>query len=150
MSSCCQTQAKEASRITNCPVCQQKGKSVPIITLKSLLKPTALEVIQPESPYAFCSNPLCEVVYYTDSQTFRKNMLKVTVYQKDEGLDTPVCYCFNWTRERLIQAVQVNQHPIYHIRAQIQANCCGCEVNNPQGACCLGNVTVFIRKLNNS
>ncbi|WP_019011639.1 hypothetical protein [Deinococcus aquatilis] len=30
------------------------------------------------------------------------------------------------------------------IRGHIRANRCGCEVNNPQGSCCLGNVTRLI------
>lgn len=150
MSSCCQTPTKEPSTITDCPFCQQKGKNIPLITLKSLLKPKALETIHPEFSYAFCSNQACEVVYFSDSQTFGKEMLKVSVFQKDIGLDVPVCYCFDWTRGRLIQAVQENQRPIDHIRQQVQANRCGCEVNNPQGACCLGNVTAFVRNMKDS
>ncbi|WP_083932141.1 putative iron-sulfur cluster-binding metallochaperone [Cohnella laeviribosi] len=145
MGSCCQTADKESSSMNVCPVCQQKGKSVPLITLKSLLEPAALETINPEDAYAFCPNPSCEVAYFSDSLTYGKDMLKVSVYQKDDALDVPVCYCFGWTRERLIQAVQKNQQPIDHIRKQVQANRCGCEVNNPQGSCCLGNVTAFVR-----
>ncbi|RAP29948.1 (2Fe-2S)-binding protein [Brevibacillus laterosporus] len=150
MDSCCQTSTEKPTTPNQCPVCHQKGKSVQLITLKALLKPTALETIHPKLSYAFCSNPSCEVVYFSDLQTFGKNMLNVSVFQKDDALDVSVCYCFGWTRERLIQAVQENQHPIDHIREQVQANRCGCEVNNPQGACCLGNVTTFIRSLDKS
>jgi hypothetical protein len=145
MNSCCQTLPKEQSTITKCPACQQKGKNVELITLKSLLIPSALETIQPESSYAFCSNPSCEVVYFNNSHTFIKDMLKVKVYQKNDALDVPVCYCFGWTRKRITQAVQENQRPIDNIREHVQANRCGCEVNNPQGGCCLGNVTTFVR-----
>ncbi|MNP74322.1 BFD-like [2Fe-2S] binding domain protein [compost metagenome] len=77
-------------------------------------------------------------------------MLKVSVYQKDDSMAVPVCYCFGWTRERIVQAVKENQQPIDRIREQVQANRCGCEVNNPQGSCCLGNVTTFIRSLDKS
>ncbi|MFE4714670.1 (2Fe-2S)-binding protein [Paenibacillus sp. NPDC056722] len=146
MDSCCQSSTKTTTP-TQCPACHQKGKGIQLITLKALLQPEALETIHPESAYAFCTNPFCEVVYFSNEQTFGKDMLKVSVFQKDEALDVPVCYCFGWTRERLITAVQVNQNPIVHIREQVQANRCGCEVNNPQGACCLGNVTTFIRSL---
>ncbi|MFF2910917.1 (2Fe-2S)-binding protein [Paenibacillus sp. NPDC057934] len=147
MESCCQTSTKKPTTPTQCPACHLKGKSIQMITLKALLQPTALETIHPESAYAFCTNPSCEVVYFSNEQTFGKDMLKIPVFQKDEALDVPVCYCFGWTRERLITAVEENQHPIVHIREQVQANRCGCEVNNPQGACCLGNVTTFIRSL---
>ncbi|MEC0259833.1 (2Fe-2S)-binding protein [Paenibacillus sp. VTT E-133280] len=147
MHSCCQTSTDNPTKSIQCPVCYQKGKTIQLITLKSLLQPTALETIYPELTYTFCANSSCEVVYFSDEQTFGKDMLKVSVFQKDAALEVPVCYCFGWTRERLIQAVQENQNPIDHIREQIQAGRCGCEVNNPQGACCLGNVTSFIRSL---
>lgn len=148
MESCCQMPVNESSIMTNCPVCHLKGKRVPLITLKSLLKPTSLETINHEECYAFCSNPSCEVVYFSHSKTFSKDMLKVRVYQKDEGLDVPVCYCFNWTRERIIEAMQDNERPTDHIREQVQAGRCGCEVNNPQGSCCLGNVAAFMKTVN--
>ncbi|WP_171651377.1 hypothetical protein [Paenibacillus foliorum] len=32
--------------------------------------------------YGFCSNSSCEVVYFTDLQTYDKNSLKVPVFQK--------------------------------------------------------------------
>ncbi|MCM3039489.1 (2Fe-2S)-binding protein [Paenibacillus motobuensis] len=149
MDNCCQTTEKQVS-LTQCPACHQKGKSVQLITLKALLQPIALETIHPKSSYAFCSNPSCEVVYYSDLQTYGKDTLKVSVFQKQDSLDVPVCYCFGWTRERLIQATQENQRPTEHILEQVQANRCGCEVNNPQGSCCLGNINTFIRNLDKS
>jgi len=147
MSNCCETTISELRTHLQCPSCLQTGKAVPLITLKSLLKPTALQTIEAESPYVFCATPSCEVVYFNPSQTFDKENLKVPVFQKDVGMDVPVCYCFDWTRERLIDAVKESLDAIGHIRKQIQANRCGCEVNNPQGACCLGNVNSYIRKL---
>lgn len=74
-------------------------------------------------------------------------MLKVPVFQKEDALAVPICYCFGWTRERVIQAIQEGERPTEDIKEQVQANRCGCEINNPQGACCLGNVTAFIRGL---
>lgn len=145
MDNCCQPLTKEIKK--TCPACEQKGKSVSLLTLKALLKSSALETIQSESSYAFCSTPSCDVVYFNSSQTFGKNTLKVSVFQKDNAMDVPVCYCFDWTRERLTQALHSNQRPIDHIREQVQANRCGCEVNNPQGSCCLGNVSVFLLSL---
>lgn len=136
MDSCCQTSTEKPTIPSQCPGCHQKGKSIQTITLKALLQPTALETIHAESTYSFCSNSSCKV--------------KVSVFQKDDALDVPVCYCFGWTRERLTKAVQENQYPIKHIREQVQAKRCGCEINNPQGACCLGNVTTFIRNLDKS
>jgi hypothetical protein len=147
MENCCKPSNQIEVIKDTCPVCEQKGKSVPLITLKSLLKASSLESIQPESSYSFCSTSSCDVVYFNGSQTFNKDSLKVPVFQKESSVDVPVCYCFNWTRERLTQAIELNQRPIDHIKEQVQANRCGCEVNNPQGACCLGNITGYVRNL---
>lgn len=38
-------------------------------------------------------------------------------------------------------------NPVELIRENIRENRCGCEVNNPQGSCCLGNVITYIRKM---
>jgi hypothetical protein len=148
MDNCCSTSTNiEKIEDNTCPACKQKGKSVPLITLKALLRASALENIQPDLSYAFCLTHSCDVVYFNGLQTLGKDTIKVSVFQKSSAVDVPVCYCFDWTRERLLQAIESNQNPIDHIREQVKANRCGCEVNNPQGVCCLGNVTVFIRSL---
>lgn len=149
MDNCCHVPTTKPDPLL-CPGCQQKGKSVQVITLKALLTPSALETIDPQFSYAFCSNPTCEVVYFSDRQKFNKDVVKVPVFQKDVALDVPVCYCFGWTRERLTRAMQEKEQPNKHISEQVQANRCGCEVNNPQGTCCLGNVTAYIHSLDES
>ncbi|WP_256678082.1 putative iron-sulfur cluster-binding metallochaperone [Fischerella major] len=103
--------------------------------------------IAPLSNYFFCNSTDCPVVYFNEQgQTFITNELKVPVYQKDEGLQVPVCYCFNWTRDRILQQMQQTNHstPESSIRTHIQAGRCGCQVNNPQGSCCLANIRAFI------
>ncbi|MDQ6423066.1 (2Fe-2S)-binding protein [Paenibacillus sp. LHD-117] len=150
MDCCTPSNNQKKSNTTSCPSCGEKGKSVPLITLKSLLKASFLETIEPDNTYFFCPNSSCHTVYFSGdhSQTFEEDALKVSVFQKSSGMGVPVCYCFNWTRERLFQATSDNQRPIEQIKKHVQSNRCGCEVNNPQGACCLGNVTAYIRSLN--
>jgi hypothetical protein len=146
---CCSPSNKTEDLKTECPSCGEKGKSVQLITLKSLLKPPSLEIIEPDNSYVFCSNPACSIVYFSGnhSQTFVENDLKVQVYQKNQNTDVPVCYCFDWTRVRLLQTVGTDERPADQIKAHVQAGRCGCEVNNPQGGCCLGNVNAFVRGL---
>ncbi|GAA3409718.1 (2Fe-2S)-binding protein [Paenibacillus hodogayensis] len=148
MDCCAPSNSTEAVK-TECPTCGEKGKNVQLITLKSLLKASALEIIEPDNTYVFCSNPSCSIVYFSGnhSQSFVENDIKVPVYQKNQRADVPVCYCFDWTRERLLQAINTDLKPADHIKAHVQAGRCGCEVNNPQGACCLGNVNAFVRGL---
>jgi hypothetical protein len=146
---CCLSSKNNIKEVNlNCPSCGEKGKKVHLITLKSLLKAVALKTIEPENSYAFCPKTECTVVYFSGDHSliFTENDLKVPVYQKNPSMSVPVCYCFDWTRERLVQTVGTDQKPIDEIQHHIQAGRCGCEVNNPQGACCLGNVSAFLRE----
>src|SRR5690606_17410336 len=111
---CCAPSNNVEVAKSNCPSCGEKGKSVPLITLKSLLLPSSLETVEPDNQYAFCPNSFCNIVYFscTHSQTFEEEALKVPVFQKNINMDVAVCYCFDWARERLVQAVSDNQRPI--------------------------------------
>lgn len=149
MDDCCQVSEQKNDQAV-CPRCQQRGKSVPIITLKSLLVPAALQTLNPTNSYSFCPNPECEVIYFAGERVFQKDAVKVPVFQKDDGSEVPVCYCFGWTRQRLVQAIRHEEKPVQRIREQVKENRCGCEVNNPQGSCCLRNVTAFVHGLNQS
>lgn len=152
MSDCCTTkeQVFENSRSELCPSCNVKGKRVKIITLKSMLKPTALETLNACLIHYFCSSEECNTVYFdTDKKTYSIMDIKVSVFQKDNSFIVPVCYCFDWTKEKIKNYVEkeLSPNPVEHIRENIKKNRCGCEVNNPQGSCCLGNVTTFMNQL---
>jgi hypothetical protein len=120
-----------------------KGKRVQTITLKSLLIPSALENLNPNTAYYFCAAPDCPIVYFNEEgQIFSTEQVKVPVFQKDRGLNVLVCYCFGWSRDRIQQEIikTGKSSAETNIRSHIKAGRCGCEVNNPQGSCCLGNV----------
>ncbi|MFS8909057.1 putative iron-sulfur cluster-binding metallochaperone [Synechococcus sp. OH2] len=131
-----------------CPRSGEQGIPVQLITLKSLLCPRALAQLDADSSYAFCRDPICPVVYFSkQGQSFGVDDLKVPVFQKESGEDVPVCYCFAWTRRRIRQELQGSTTPqaiLAEIAAHIKARRCGCQVNNPQGFCCLENVRQVI------
>lgn len=154
MSDCCSTSSKEPMQDINnsefCPSCRVKGKKVKIITLKSMLKPSVLDSLNPNLVHFFCTSKDCSVVYFdTDKKTYSTSEVKVPVYQKDNSLITPICYCFEWTRKKINEYVAdgLASKPLEHIRQNVKENRCGCEVNNPQGSCCMGNVTTYIKSL---
>lgn len=152
MGDCCTTndQISELSDSDTCPACMVVGKKVKLLTMKSMLKPSTLAYLNAELAHYFCATNNCDVVYYdTDKKTYLSSEIKVPVHQKDASLMIPVCYCFDWTKEKIKQSVEkgLTSLPVEHIRNNIKENRCGCEVNNPQGSCCLGNVTKFIKSL---
>ncbi|MEH7457403.1 (2Fe-2S)-binding protein [Bacillus sp. JJ1127] len=149
MGDCCSNLKEE--KIENdgvCPSCKNKAKNVKLITLKSLLKPSALETLNVKENHYFCSIKDCDVVYFdTNNKKYLVSDIKVAVYQKEGSLTTPICYCFDWTKEKIKEYVEkgLTPNPVEHIRENINENRCGCDVNNPQGSCCLGNVTSYIK-----
>jgi len=44
--------------------CKSKSKNVKLITLKSMLKPSALEALNAKENHYFCSTKDCDVVYF--------------------------------------------------------------------------------------
>lgn len=78
-----------------------------IITLKSLLVPSALAKLELSASYKMCTNKACSVVYFSENlQMFVKTDIKVEVFTKSNEEDCPVCYCFGWTKKRVIQELE--------------------------------------------
>jgi hypothetical protein len=99
---------------------------------------------------AFCLNPACEVVYCNPSGfVVRKGQTVLPVTVKDAGDEVRVCYCFGFTRgdvRRDLTERGKSDIPD-RIRQGVKEGRCACERENPQGACCLGNVAGAIKEL---
>ncbi|MBA4496416.1 (2Fe-2S)-binding protein [Paenactinomyces guangxiensis] len=148
MTDCCTNSSVQNN--VSCPQCNTVGRKVKIITLKSLLLPEALKNLNVESPYYFCSTRDCKVVYYNeDKETYQTEEIKVPIFQKNTSNHIPVCYCFGWTRKRIVDEVKKtgNSSAMSEIKQHIKEKRCGCEVNNPQGSCCLSNISSFVEAL---
>lgn len=157
MSSCCgpatgtrEPGIRTAGGREQCPVCDRKGRRVEVITLKALLRPEALARLDAGAAYRFCRTTTCPVVYFADGSdtVFRKGDLKVRVGLKETEEPAPVCYCFGHTRGSVGEEIQRTGRStaVESITAHIQAGRCGCEVNNPSGACCLGEVSKVVKE----
>lgn len=144
MSDCCQAPAgpqKQGSRLW-CHHCGREGKPVARITIQALLKPEAQGEVN-RSQYGFCETPNCPVVYYSaDGTQFRKDQLRVRVGIKETEDPIPLCYCFGVTECMIHEEVRRTgrSSASARIRAEVKAGTCRCEVENPSGRCCLGEV----------
>lgn len=150
MSNCCTLDQSQPFLGQNiCPVNQKKGNKVSLNTLKSLLNPSALVMLNPRENYYFCDSKDCQVVYFSEqNQIYNVNDLKVPVLQKNLGDNVPLCYCFDYTRAKIKKRLtHQGESPLIEIRQHIQANRCGCEFNNPEGKCCLKHITGYINVL---
>jgi hypothetical protein len=115
------------------------------LTLKSMLRPAALMRLG-TSEHRFCAAPDCPIVYFGEGETFSTTELAVRVFQKEPAGERLVCYCFDVgegeIRRELLETGRSTAAE--RIAALVKAGRCACEVKNPQGSCCLGNVAAAI------
>lgn len=148
--SCCELHPPVTCGPTTCPTCRVLGKPVKRITLSALLKPEARVRIPMQDEFFFCRTTTCEVVYFRPNEVlFRKQDLAIPVGLKEPANpNAPVCYCFGWTPQRIRAEIKTTgkSTAIEQIKAQVKAGNCYCEVTNPQGSCCLGNVANTVQE----
>lgn len=101
----------------------------------------AYKLARPSSQ--LCRSADCPVVYFAPGITIEKAELRVPVNFKEQNYEGPVCYCFNHTFASLRAEIQAKGHSTAQamISQEVKAGRCACEVKNPAGACCLGDVT---------
>ncbi len=151
MESCCELHPPSRCGPAQCPACGALGKPVARITLGTLLKPERRPQIPPrQEEFCFCRTPTCDVVYFLPGKPlFRQGDLSVAVGLKEPAnLTAPVCYCFGWTPQKIRAEIEATGQStaIDQIKAQVKAGNCYCEVTNPQGSCCLGNVAKAVQE----
>lgn len=148
-----------------CPACGKKGKRVSIATVQALLKDEYVNellsgsqsICEPtgngdsgcppltnDTGWRFCDSPDCDVVYFAeDSGTiFTRTQVRVSVGVKEKTGERPLCYCFGHTMASIKKKLLTTgrSDALEDIRAKMKDPGCHCEVTNPSGACCLGNV----------
>ena len=136
------------SRNEVCPQCGSKGQSIDNATIKSLIAVTLHRV--KDVKHRFCAEADCEVAYFAEdgSETFYTHELRERVYQKEpEAPDVLVCYCFFHTLGDIHKSVtdEGNSPIVDDIKSGIKQGHCACDWRNPQGNCCLGNVTQIVK-----
>jgi len=141
------------SMATTCPVCGEKGKPVQGQTVKALLS-ISLRQVRNDVEYLFCHTQTCPVVYFSPdgAQTFTIKEIRERVYQKEpDAEDVLVCYCFKHRIGEIHAAThEIRLAILDDINAGIQADQCACDLRNPQGSCCLGNVRDLVKRLEQS
>lgn len=148
---CCKSQKDKSGPI--CNLCGQPGQKVDKRTIRFLVKGKWQKDVRDDVDYYFLSNPDCSVVYFsTDMEHFfSKDQLRIRVGQKEYNDPIPLCYCFNFYRHDIkadIKATGQTRIPDF-IKKMVKEKVCACEITNPQGRCCLGNITKAIKEIKN-
>jgi Zinc binding domain len=144
---CCSTVAEPGAR--PCTICTERGVPVQRQTVKALLTAVALRRVQ-LTHYRFCPNPSCDTVYFGDAgDRFETGDIRVAVWHKRPSGDRLLCYCFGETESGIRSELVEHGHTdvVARIREHIAAQRCACDIRNPRGACCLGDVIAAVKRI---
>lgn len=146
---CLVTEKTLAPAKAACPVSGTLSRKAQRRTLEHLLKPERLGSLH-NVQYYYCKEPVCNVVYFSNENVpfFTADDIAVKVLVKDQGAEVPVCYCFDWTRARIKQQISETgkSTAALEIARRIKAGHCACDIKNPKGECCLGDVNLFVKE----
>ena len=132
-----------------CPGCGKTAKPVQGQTVNALLSVSLREVRDAE--YLFCRTQTCPVAYFPpeSDQTFTVEQIREKVFQKEPGAsEVWVCYCFRHAvGEVRTASLEARLGIMDDINTGTDSGQCACELRNPQGSRCLGNVRGLIKRL---
>jgi len=127
-----------------CPQNGRVGLEVPLKTVKNFLTGRALVRLNPASPHYLCQDPACPVVYYGEEGVYTLGEVRFPIYDKGASL---VCYCFDWTREGLVEALGQGVDPVAQVEEGVRARRCACDQRNPRERCCLATLKAEVARL---
>ncbi|NGO39943.1 hypothetical protein G4L39_11155 [Limisphaera ngatamarikiensis] len=157
MSECCSPKSSPAPAEVQpagpmkagCPRCGQAGRPVGLRTLKHHVRPEHLRTVE-AGQFHFCRTAGCDVVYFNESGiVLTRADVRERIGLKETADPVPLCYCFGFTEKMVLDEIRATGRCTIpqRIAAEVKAGHCACEIRNPQGSCCLGEVTTVVRRL---
>ncbi len=117
-------------------------------TVEALLRTEAQARVVGSAQYRFCKEPSCDTVYFGQGSddAFCQADLRVPVFQKSSDPERLVCYCFGHSVAEVARDdKESGTSPVLgEIAEKCRRGLDRCEIENPQGSCCLGNVCLVI------
>lgn len=143
---CCTPQPKGK---VECPSCHEKAKGVLGKTLNALLTDNAKSKLSSFEGFYYCKTPSCDVVYFRNDEVVIQRDMSVVIGLKDGANPATMCYCFEWTKEKIKSALEEVGETIAleDIKAKMENPGCSCEILNPSGGCCLGDTAKVIKEI---
>jgi len=143
---CCTPQPKGKAL---CPLCHQEAKGVLSKTLEALLTADTKEKLSSLDGFSYCKTSTCRAIYFRGDEVLTQDDLSVSVGLKDGAEPANMCYCFGWTKQRIKEDLLKNgkSSAIKDIKHNMDTIGCSCEVKNPSGKCCMGDVTKVVKEI---
>lgn len=138
----CQDVPRRQAGASSCPRCGGPGHRVEDRTIEAILNAEDAQRLLGE-PGWFCGNRECRILYFTrQGQVVEAEHALVRVGLKQRVGPVTLCYCFGHTLEDIREEIRRTGECTIPARvaAEIRAGRCACEVKNPSGRCCLGEL----------
>jgi len=155
--SCCNTSANNCSTPQSkgkmeCPSCHKMAKGVLAKTFDALVKEQIKAKFDCFDGFYYCKTPTCKTVYFRGDTILTQEDMKVVVGLKEGAAPATMCYCFGWSKEKIRAELEATgqTRALEDIKAKMKDPGCSCEILNPSGACCLGDVTKAIKEIKNT
>lgn len=145
---CCgnQSAGDQAGGVPSCPACGCRSQSVKWVTVAALI----LGPVPVRQNFWLCRNPDCELAYFGDSGArFGVSELRFLPAFKSQSPEALICYCFLHRRKEIESELRHlgTSTLVDRIAAKVKARQCTCEIRNPSGRCCLGDVEAEAARL---
>ena len=143
---CCSVQPKGK---LSCPKCQLLAKGVLSKTVEHLLTEEAKSKLSCFEGFHFCQTPTCEVIYFRNERIVTQKEMSVVVGHKEGATPATICYCFEWTKEKIKAEIDAtgDSTALDDIKEKMERVGCSCDILNPSGGCCLGDVGKMIKEI---
>ncbi|WP_281400904.1 putative iron-sulfur cluster-binding metallochaperone [sulfur-oxidizing endosymbiont of Gigantopelta aegis] len=138
MSNCCSTTNANKDILNfpkkySCPINKKSYSLVSKTTIKHHIK-SPWNLPEGEQGYYFCSDPNCDVVYFSqDDFIIHSNQLRTEVGIKVKSRQKTLCYCFGIDYTQATNEPELKKFVI----DQTRSNACACNIRHPSGKCCL-------------
>ncbi|MEO7659122.1 MAG: hypothetical protein ABIV48_05865 [Pyrinomonadaceae bacterium] len=147
---CCSNGVVVASEsiLSACQICGNAGRIVTKQTVVHQVKSEKLSSVG-DAEYRFCESVDCDIVYFSpDGNLFTTEDVRESVTSKTKGDDRPLCYCFGFTEGYVRK--EISRTGVSNVPSQvsqfIKEKMCACEIRNPCGVCCLGEINRTVKR----
>ncbi len=143
---CCTAKPKGKSA---CPECNVRAKGVLGKTVETLLRGKSKSDLSCFDGFYYCKTPSCKIIYFREGTSLTQKDINVIVGLKNGASPATVCYCFEWTKEKIKSELEKtgNTIALEDIKIKMKNPGCACEVMNPSGSCCIGDITKAIKEI---
>lgn len=123
----------------SCPGNGWQGRAVEWRTVAAL----AAGPIPQRQDFWLCLDRGCDIVYFSaGGHCLRVGDLRFELGIKSASPEAFLCYCFLLRRREFLSEIHPNHESTLFSRVttEVQKGNCACEVRNPTGRCCLGEI----------